>query len=119
LIRLDLTQSPAPDLTDSVLVALYRAERCFLIGIESERMIERLYELWRVEYLLRVESDKQARIYKDKFTRADQERTDEQLIGLDYAKQLGREQKRKKAWRVLATWGIPIGFVGGVLVGVR
>ena len=97
------------------MVALYRAERCFLIGIESERMIERLYELWRVEFLLRVEADRQSQIYQDKFIRADQERTDEQQIGLDYAAQFGKEQKRKKAWRVLATWGIPIGFVAGVL----
>ena len=107
-----------PEFTDSVLVALYRAERCYLIGIESERMIDRLYELWRVEYLLRVQSIKQGENYRKQFERAEQERVNEQQIGLDYAESFGKEQRRKKAWRKLSVYGVPVAFGAGLIIGV-
>lgn len=107
-----------PNLTDSILIALYRAEVCFQVGIESEHMIDRLYGLWEAEYNLRREDIRQKEAFQAIANRTERELDDERLFSLDYAKRYGKEEKRKKAWRKVAVGGIPIWIGSGILVGM-
>lgn len=91
-------------------------QKISLMATELTALTQKALGLWENEYYQKRNVQESFSLMEEKFNLAESGRKFEQDNGLDLAVQLGRSEKKKKAWKKLATWGIPIGVGVGLIV---